>query len=101
MGYKEELAKIRQRDIACWKYHAEHPESKLCNARDRRAGYNSRQAVYAAIARIQLLIDAGEIVVALTRRKRVVYDTDAGEKDKGGRPGNPDALGKENEEMKG
>ena len=61
ISYFEKLQQKRQRDIETYKYHQVHPEAKLCNARDRRAGYRSRQSVHAAIARIEKLVASGEI----------------------------------------
>jgi len=59
--YFERLDQIRQRDIETYRYHKTHPEAKMCNAHDRRAGYKSRQAVHAAIKRIEKLVASGEI----------------------------------------
>ncbi len=51
--YQKYLARIQKRDLATYEYHRQHPEAKLFNARDRRAGYKSRQAVWAAIKRVE------------------------------------------------
>ena len=61
--YFERLDQIRQRDIETFKYHQKHSEAKMCNARDRRAGYKSRQAVHAAIKRIEKLVASGEVTL--------------------------------------
>lgn len=51
--YQERIARLRRRDEECYEYHVQHPEAKLFNARDRRAGYKSRQSVWAAIQRVK------------------------------------------------
>jgi hypothetical protein len=64
--YFERLDQIRQRDIETYKYHKAHPEAKMCNARDRRAGYNSRQSVHAAIKRIEAMVASGAMILEVT-----------------------------------
>jgi len=61
MDYKQKLEKIRKRDVNTYLYHLKHPEARLGNARDRRAGYNSRQSVFEAIKRVKARIASGEI----------------------------------------
>ena len=63
MEYAVKLAKIRKRDIATFRYHQKHPEARLGNARDRRAGYNSRQAVYESMKKIRALIASGDLIL--------------------------------------
>ena len=53
MQYHEKLKQIWDRDYQTFLYHKTHPRAKLCNARDRAAGYHSRQAVWLAIRRIK------------------------------------------------
>ena len=60
------LQEVRQRDIETYQYHKAHPEAKLCNARDRRAGYKSRQTVHAAIKRIEAMVASGELKLEVT-----------------------------------
>jgi len=61
--YKERLAAIQKRDLATYNYHKAHPEAKMLNARDRRAGYNTRQAVWAAIKRVERRLEKGGATV--------------------------------------
>jgi len=53
MQYHEKLKQICDRDYKTYLYHKEHPRAKLYNARDRAAGYHSRQSVWLAIRRVK------------------------------------------------